>query len=123
MDGQNGLQRGVILKPTHEVHHLHAIKKFSAFLLWNDWPSRALYPDDGAITIDCNNQSIAQNSSFTKQIDMPAVQNIETPVGKDNTFPGRLQLLDLGCDLVEGPNHLIMIASRFLLFPPAGPYG
>jgi len=120
---QNGLQRSVVIEPADEVHHLQTVKKLSPLMLGNDRPIRAFYTHNRSVAIDADDQSITQLPGSSQKINMPGMQDVEASVSKNNDFSGRLQLLYVRCDLVEGRNHLIMIASRFLLFPRAGPYG
>src|SRR5581483_2451079 len=100
MDGQDGLKRGVVLKPSDEVHHLETIQKFRAFMLGNDRPARAFYADDRAVAVDGNDEGIAHCAAPAQKIDVAGVQDIEASIRKNNAFTGRLKLLNARGDLV-----------------------
>src|SRR5262249_44446924 len=120
---QNGLQRSVVIEAADEIHHLQTVKKLSPLMLGNDRPIRAFYTHNGSVAINADDQSITQLPGSSQKINMPGMQDVEASVSKNNDFAGRLQLLYVRCDLLEGRNHLIIIASRFLLFPSPGPCG
>jgi hypothetical protein len=123
MDRQNGLERGIVLKPADEVDHFESVQDLGAFLLGNDGPRRAFDSADGGVAIYCHNKSISQFPGSAEQIDMSRMQDVKASVRKDNAFAGRLQAANLLSDVDQGRDHLLMIASRFFLFPMAGPYG
>ena len=113
MDRQNGLERGIVLKPADEVDHFESIQEFGAFLLGNDGPRRAFDSADGGVAIYCHNKSIAQLPGSPEQIDVSRMQDVKASVRKDNAFASRLHTANLLSDLGQGPDHLLMIASRF----------
>src|SRR2546427_211426 len=99
---QDCLERHVLVKRAHEIDHFKTRQEFGSLFLTENGTAGTFDAHDGTVSIDGDDQDIAQGVRLPQKIDVSGVQEIEAAVTKDDLLAGGLKATNLFCNMVEG---------------------
>jgi len=98
---KNGFQGSVFVERADVVHDFQGREKLPTLRLRKDRAIRALQTLNGFISIDGNNQGIAEGTRTGEQVEMSGVEDIEAAVGENDFLAGGLKPANLLSDSVS----------------------
>ena len=112
MNLQDRFEGRVLIEQANKVDHLEAVNKLGAFRPWDNGPVRTFHASNRSVTVDCNDQGIAQSARAPKNFNMAGMQDVKASISENDLFARSSQLVNPPCDLLDGCNHTTIIASR-----------
>jgi len=91
-DLQDGFQRRVFIERADIVHRLQGAQNLTPFVLGKQRPERPFQPLHRVISINRNDESVAQGAGAPQEIEMPGMKNVEATVGENDFLSGSLEL-------------------------------